>query len=57
MENYADNNFSQSKDFWRCCSCSESEGELSPPSMDNATMVLVKENGSWEITHTHFSQI
>lgn len=34
-----------------------SEGELSPPSMDNATMVLVKENGSWEITHTHFSQI
>jgi len=34
-----------------------SEGELSPPSMDNATMVLVKENGDWEIAHTHFSQI
>ena len=33
------------------------EGELSPPSMDNATMVLVKENGDWEIAHTHFSQI
>lgn len=34
-----------------------SEGELSPPSMDNATMILVKENGSWGIAHTHFSQI
>ena len=33
------------------------EGELSPPSMDNATMILVKENGSWGIAHTHFSQI
>ena len=34
-----------------------SEGDVSPPSMDNATMVLVKEKGKWGIAHTHFSQI
>tara|TARA_B100000609_G_scaffold39292_1_gene29819 strand:- start:1356 stop:1808 length:453 start_codon:yes stop_codon:yes gene_type:complete len=34
-----------------------SEGDVSPPSMDNATMVLVKERGKWGIAHTHFSQI
>ena len=34
-----------------------SEGEVLPPSMDNGTMVLVKENGNWGIAHTHFSQI
>ena len=34
-----------------------SEGEVSPPSMDNGTMVLVKEKGNWGIAHTHFSQI
>ena len=34
-----------------------SEGDISPPSMDNATMVLVKEKGKWGIAHTHFSQI
>ena len=34
-----------------------SERDVSPPSMDNATMVLVKERGKWGIAHTHFSQI
>ena len=34
-----------------------SEGDVSPPSMDNATMVLVKEKGKWGIAHSHFSQI
>ena len=34
-----------------------SGGDVSPPSMDNATMVLVKEKGKWGIAHTHFSQI
>ena len=34
-----------------------SVGEVLPPSMDNGTMVLVKENGNWGIAHTHFSQI
>lgn len=33
------------------------EGEVSPPSMDNGTMVLVKDKGNWGIAHTHFSQI
>ena len=33
------------------------EGDVQPPSMDNGTMVLVKEKGNWGIAHTHFSQI
>ena len=34
-----------------------SEGEASPLSMDNGTMVLVKDKGNWGIAHTQFSQI